>query len=128
MRVAFSLSGAQAVPAETAALETVYRGALHQGGRAFDVIYRLIPGGVEDFVFFHKRPGVERVSYAVDVSEVAGLRLVENVLEFLDADGAPRLRMRAPELLDARGAPHAAVVSVPDCRFDAPAVQPWDAR
>jgi hypothetical protein len=38
----------------------------------------------------------------VEVSRVAGLRLVSNVLEFLDEGGAPRLRIAPPFVVDAR--------------------------
>jgi len=72
----------------------VYRSGLEIDGRSFDVTYRPIAGGVEDFVYFHARPGREQLSYDVDLTRVAGLRLVEDVVELLDSSGAPRLRMR----------------------------------
>src|SRR6185369_1642322 len=65
------------------------------------ITYERIEGGVEDRVNLAVRPAVERQVYDVDVHEVAGLRLVANSLEMLDAGGAPRLRVRAPYVVDA---------------------------
>lgn len=121
----FRLLGATRARAEMAGDELVYRGGLKHEGASHDVHLRTIEGGVEDFVMFSKRPADERVRYEVDVSGAAGLRLVAGSLEWLDAGGAPRLRVRAPYVLDATGARRLAVLSVVGCAYDESPLPPW---
>jgi hypothetical protein len=90
-----------------------------------DVSARLAPEGVEDFVRFARDPAVESLEYRVDLERVAGLRLVENVLELLDAGGAPRLRVGRPYVVDARGARSSARLEVEGCAVDRDAAAPW---
>jgi hypothetical protein len=89
------------------------------------VRYRQTKSGTEDFVTFAQKPETEAVRYRVDVSRVAGLRLVDNVLEFLDVGGVPRLRMAAPFITDRTGTRVDAAVSVPDCDVDRDPAAPW---
>src|SRR5262249_13018579 len=45
--------------------------------------------------------------------------------ELLDRDGAPRVRVAPPYVVDARGTRHEARLSVEGCRYDAGSGQPW---
>ena len=83
-------------------------------------------GGVEDHVFFATRPSEAHAVYALDVTRVAGLRLVDGNLEALDAKGAPRVRMEAPYVVGAKGAHVAANVRIEGCSFDTSPAAPWD--
>jgi len=89
-----------------------------------DVTFRTTPDGVEDFVRYETKPPVEETAYRIDVREAAGLRLVENVLELLDAAGTPRIRMAAPTVADARGTRDATVV-LEGCAADRNPAAPW---
>jgi SAM-dependent methyltransferase len=82
-------------------------------------------GGVEDWFYFAARPERQELVYELDVSQFHALRLVNRVLEFLDADGTPRLRMAAPWLLDRGGAVHQLSVEVKDCDVDRDPRGPW---
>ncbi len=91
-----------------------------------DVVHRVTAVGTEDFVRFARRPAKEELAYAIALGEgVAGLRLVENALELLDAHGAPRLRMAPPCVVDAAGAMHAARVELDGCAYDEDPRPPW---
>jgi hypothetical protein len=92
---------------------------------AADVSRRVSSAGIEDFVSFRKSPAAEELRYEVDVRAVAGLRLVERTLEFLDAGGAPRLRVEPPSLVDARGRTIAAALTLEGCRVDRNPAAPW---
>lgn len=82
--------------------------------------------GFEDYVHFSVAPLHGRMTYSLHLGDrVAALRLVENVLEFLDASGAPRLRVNPPFLVDAQGRRHNAVLHVEDCRVDRNPAAPW---
>jgi hypothetical protein len=71
----------------------VYRGGAPQGG---DVLFRMGPTGFEDFVAVDS-PATTSLEYEITLgSSVAGLRQVNDLLEFLDVGGAPRLRVPAP--------------------------------
>lgn len=119
--LSFSLRGATASPVEISDGLAFYRRAL-QGS---DVIHRVTPDGTEDFVVLQTRPEREELIYDVDVSHVAGLRLVGSSLEFLDAAGAPRLRVAPPSVADAAGQVHAAALSVDGCAYDITPAAPW---
>lgn len=121
MSVAFRLIDAG--PVEGAANDgaIVYLAA---GPGGSDVSFRVGPTGTEDFVSFERKPRAEEVRYRVDVRDAAGLRLVENVLELLDAAGVPRLRMGAPYVVDGKGL-HDARVMLEDCAADQDPRGPW---
>jgi hypothetical protein len=117
-----ALREAIAAPAQSIGDRVVYRGALRGG----DVTQRLTTDGVEDFVALDGASDEPSVAYVVTLGDaVAGLRLVAQNLELLDARGAPRLRMRAPYLVGADGARVAAQTSVEGCAVDASPVAPW---
>lgn len=78
--VSFTLRGASDAAVTTAGGIAMYPGALPGA----DVLHRVHAEGTEDYVVFEQRPAKEELAYDVDVSRVAGLRLVSNTLEFLD--------------------------------------------
>ena len=119
----FRLEGA----ATSSQLETADGIALYAGGGPFgaDLLHRVDRAGTEDYVVFETRPAVEAVRYFVDVSRVAGLRLVDRALEFLDEAGTPRLRMSAPYLVSENGGFTQARVTVSGCAVDSSAAAPW---
>jgi hypothetical protein len=100
--------------------------ALYPGALAgSDVIHRVHAEGTEDYIVLEQRPAREEIAYDVDVSRVAGLRLVSNTLEFLDETGAPRLRIAPPYVVETSGARREATLAVEGCRYDTDASAPW---
>ncbi len=94
-----------------------------QGG---DWMVRLTTSGFEDFVTLPER-SQDEVIYDLALGDgVAGLRLLGDSLELLDADGAPRLRMRAPVVIGTLGARHPVTVSLRNCTVDRDTRAPWD--
>ncbi len=120
--VGFRLAGARPVAAARVGNETRYEGALG-AGTALRLRERA-NGAVEDLVDLETAPAGERLDYVLDVSEVAGLRQVEQVVEFLDAEGSPRLRMRAPTIEGADGRVAEARVDL-GCAHDTSPAAPW---
>ena len=117
------VSGARSVERQTEADGSFrYRGALGDG---VDLIERSTDHGNEDFALYRRKPEKEVLSYDVDVTSVAGLRLVESTLEFLDASGTPRLRVTPPFTVDADGARRAAQITVAQCNVDTSPIAPW---
>ena len=119
--VRFSLRGASDASAVAKSGVVTYRGAYHGS----DIIQRVGAEGTEDFVKFEAPPEREELVYDVDVSEVAGLRLVSNVLEFLDEGGAPRVRINPPFVVDRTSERSAARIVVDDCDFSSDPSAPW---
>jgi hypothetical protein len=119
--VSFALLGAGDAPIRTAGGIAVYPGALVGA----DVVHRVHAAGIEDYVVFEQRPAREEIAYDVDVSRVAGLRLVGGVLELLDGEGTPALRVAAPYVVDARGACRPVRLALDGCAFDASPRAPW---
>ncbi len=119
--VRFALRGADRVPSTLAGKSIAYRGAVSGA----DVIHRVSENGTEDSVVFASRPNAEEIVYDLDVSTIAGLRLVSNTLEFLDASGTPRLRVAPPFVIDHDGARHDAAMRVEGCAYDDNPAAPW---
>ena len=121
--VDFRIRGARTVDAESGDGYVVYRGA-HESGAT--LLHRALPSGTEDYVAFDARPAAAKLTYDVALGpNVAGLRLVEGSLEMIDADGAPRLRVEPPFLVDAGGARIAATLAVEGCEYDKDPSAPW---
>jgi len=100
----------------------IYKGA-YQGE---DLIERTTPNGVEDFIAFAAAPAVTQTDYTVTLgATVKGLRLVENVLEFVDAGGIPRIRIPPPFITGADGVVATALLSIGGCAYDTDPTPPW---
>jgi hypothetical protein len=111
-----ALNGSVDAPAEVANGYLIYSAA-HRSGA--DVMHRPIAEGNEDMLAFESSPRTAEVSYRLSLGDkVAGLRLVANTLELLDARGTPRLRVARPYLVDHRGKTHEARLSVEGCSVD----------
>lgn len=92
----------------------------------FDVVIRAGERALEDFVVFPHAPAVERLRWELELDgAVAGLRLIENTLELLDAAGAPRLRVGPVRVIDSAGRPHDALPQLEGCAADRSPVAPW---
>ncbi len=111
-----TLQGSRQSRADVRTGAVVYEGAAPAGGR---VTHRVTPLGTEDYVEIDARPEAPELTYTLDLSDgVAGLRLVANVLELLDAKGTPRLRVTAPMVVDASGASFPTILAVEGCQVD----------
>ena len=120
--VRFALRGAKASsPATIGDGYVVYPGALDGA----DVVHAVTPAGTEDYVAFDAPPAREELTYDVDVSSVAGLRRIGNVLEFMDAEGTPVLRMMPPYAVGADGTRRDAELDVQGCAVDTSTALPW---
>jgi hypothetical protein len=123
MAIDVALVGAGDSPGEVAEGFVIYRRAHTSGAH---IIHRPTAEGTEDYVHFDEAPGEEALRYEVVLNEhVAGLRLVSNTLEFLDAAGTPRLRMAPPWGVDAHGERFAVAVTMDRCAYDADPRGPW---
>jgi len=89
-----------------------------------DVVQRIVPDGTEDLVLLDA-PRSELVYDLTLGDAVGGLRLVENVLEIVDVQGTPRLRMAAPYLIGANRVRHDAQVRIMGCEVDTDPSGPW---
>jgi hypothetical protein len=89
------------------------------------VLHRATPTGTEDFVSFETRPSVAEVAYQLATKGAAGLRLIANTLELLDAEGTPRLRVAPPYLIGADQAKVDATLSIEGCAVDTNPAAPW---
>jgi Kelch motif protein len=117
------LQGAHAVSGETLGGLQAYAGAAGPGSA---LVLRPSAAGVEDYVAFAAPPARAELDYQVELApEVAGLRLVEHTLEFLDRSGAPRLRVAPPYVLGADGALARAELAVQGCAVDTDPAPPW---
>lgn len=120
--MAFTLEGASGAAIELADGLAVFRAA---GPGGADLVHRVDADGTEDHLVFAEAPARPEVRYRVELGTLAGLRLIDGVLELLDRDGAPRFRMRAPWLVDATGARLEARVEVEGCAVDRDPRAPW---
>ncbi|HSO32326.1 MAG TPA: kelch repeat-containing protein, partial [Labilithrix sp.] len=126
LSVRFTLRDAQGVAIDMGG------GGVARYERAFrgnDLIHRVSTTGTEDFVLFATRPSLpnrEELVYDVDVSHVAGVRLVARTLELVDEGGAPRLRVPQPYVVDAFGVRHDGDLALNGCAHDESPAPPWD--
>ena len=100
----------------------VYVGAAPGGG---DVVLRAVSTGIEDFVELREAPPHSWLDYEIDVRGAAGLRVVGNQIELLEASGAPRWRVAHPYLIDSRRRRFAARLSLHGCAADTSPRAPW---
>ncbi|WP_394840333.1 hypothetical protein LVJ94_26000 [Pendulispora rubella] len=121
--VEVAVSGAKAAAGAVADGVLVYRRALDE---ATDLVQRPVEEGTEDYLSFDRRPAREEVRYDVTLGpKVAGLRLVSDTLEFLDAGGVPRLRMAPPSAQGSDGEPRFVRVELTGCQADVSPRPPW---
>ena len=131
LSVEVALEGADPVTAEIADGYVVYPGQLATtlaglGARGGHVFHRVGPRGTEDYITYDTAPATPSLRYAVTLgSKVAGLRQVGNVVEFVDRDHSPRLRVESPYLIDSVGTRHEAALSIEGCAYDANPASPW---
>jgi MYXO-CTERM domain-containing protein len=122
--IEFATKGAKpGVALEAADGVAHYPSAAPGGG---DLVLRVTGDAVEDFVVLNTKPEQAFVDYVVNVSDVAGLRLYDNTLEFLATDGDPQIRVRPPMVIDRDATSHHAKLELRDCAADASALPPWD--
>ncbi len=97
---------------------------------AHAVSHRRLNEGLEDFIHFATRPDANVVEYELSLGErVAGLRLIDTVVELIDPDGVPRLRMAPPWIAtDGSDVRRDVSVEVVDCAVDRNAEMPWNHR
>ncbi len=110
------------IEAQIADGTVTYPGAARDGG---DLVLRITADSVEDFVVLDRKPAEPHVDYLVNVSEVAGLRLYGNTLEFLDKSGDPQVRVKPPRVNDSDGVTHDATLTLEDCAADHSGELPW---
>ncbi len=97
----------------------------YEGGA--DVLNRPYPSGTEQSLAFASRPSAEQIVYDVSLGPgVAGVRIVSNAVEFLDAGGAPRLRMAPPFLSGAQSTSCWPNVTLQGCVADTNPAPPWN--
>jgi Dickkopf N-terminal cysteine-rich region len=95
-------------------------------GPGTEIMHRVTSGGTEDYATFSHAPSRAQLDYRVTLGKaIAGLRKVGDVVEFLDAGGAPRLRVDAPYGVDAKGERFAAHLAIANCKFDENPAPPW---
>jgi hypothetical protein len=118
-----SLVGARPVARQSLDALAVYAGA---AGDGTTLVLQPSQAGVEDFIAFAAPPARPVLEYRVELdTRVAGLRLVERTLEFVDASGAPRLRVAPAYLVGADGMRSSAELAVVDCAVDVSPAPPW---
>jgi hypothetical protein len=115
------------VGAKNSVAQVVDGYVVYPKGQASGSIYeRAEPSGVEDYVAFDARPASPSIAYDVALgSKVAGLRLVGNQLEMLDAGGTPRLRVAPPSIVGSAGEQADALLAVEGCAVDTNPAGPW---
>jgi hypothetical protein len=123
LAVAVSLPGMRAAAARASGGLLVYPEAHPAGGH---LIARPSPVGLEDFLYFPRRPPQARLEYRVQLEPaVRGLRLVDDTLEFLDQGGAPRLRVSRPYVVGSDGQRLPGSLAVAGCARDTATTPPW---
>jgi hypothetical protein len=123
LAIQVQLSGAEPSAAQAVGGLRVFTDAQGPGSA---LLLRASERGVEDYVSLAAAPPEPLLEYAIELApEVRGLRLVARTLEFLDAGGAPRLRVAPPFVIGADGARSAAQLAVLGCSVDTNPAPPW---
>lgn len=90
------------------------------------LIERPTGDGVEDLFYLTAPPQGSHISYSVALGPLAaGLRLTSNVLEFLDSQGTPRMRLTGIVVIDVNGVRRTGTLSVSGCAIDTSSNPPW---
>lgn len=101
----------------------------HAVGTDAHLLRRFQDDGFEDFVALERAPENPQIEYSIRLGpDVAGLRLVADTLEFLDAGGAPRLRVVRPSIFSSDGTEHEGHLDVGGCTADRDPAAPWGRR
>jgi MYXO-CTERM domain-containing protein len=118
------LEGATGAAREDVDGYVVYPAGYLQGAH---IVHRMTAQGTEDYVYFPETtPEKSELRYRIKLGEnVAGLRLIQQSLEMLDAEGAPRLSMAPPYAVDGDGRRLAMNVALEDCAYDSSEQIPW---
>ena len=122
LEVRFALVGARSSVLSVQDGLAVFKDALGDGAH---MVLAPSEEGLEDHVLLPKKDHGEGLQYRLELGSAAGLRLLENTLEFLDPSGAPRVRVLPPKVRDRFGALHAASLEVRGCRVDTSAAPPY---
>ena len=122
MELGFTPANASSAAREGVRGVAIFRNAF---GSGTDLLRTELSDGVEEFIAFETPPEEERLRYDLTLHGVAGLRLVHDVLELLEDDGTPRLRVTAPWVRDARGVMTRVHLALEGCAFDSSARAPW---
>jgi len=109
-----------------AAIEWAQDFAIHPEVEPGVTMFRRVDAEGLDDVFEVSSPrDTLSFEYQVSLRGAGGLRLVENTLEVLDRDGAPRVRMPAPIVADAHGVHRVGRIEVRGCAVDRDPRGPW---
>ena len=82
--------------------------------------------GTEEYLRFDRKPARNEARYEVSMRGAAGYRLTYGVLELLTEDGVPRMRTKAPTVIDAKGKVVEGTIELEGCAFDSSQLLPWD--
>jgi hypothetical protein len=122
MWIEVSLDGAQDAEGDVTDGYVVYRRGYRSGAH---VIHRVDGTGTEDYLAFETQAESRDVRYRVRFSDhVAGIRNVENTVEFLDLGGVPRIRVAPPYVATSQGQITAASVRVEGARYGSSLADP----
>ncbi|MGZ3417288.1 MAG: Kelch repeat-containing protein [Polyangiales bacterium] len=121
MRVEVKPRGFKARPVEWSENVAIYPDV----APSIDVYRVLGEQGVEDLYLASEERSELMFTYDIKLTDVAGLRLVDDTLEFLDAAGTPRLRATRPIAIDKAGKERAGRLEVAGCSYDTRATGPW---
>ncbi len=119
--VAVRPTDARRVPAEPFGEALSFRDAFDDA----DMVVTHHASGFEDTTYFSSRPSLEAARYELRLENASGLRLFDDVLEVLDHDGTPRVRMARPWIRDRHGEIHRLNVKLAGCAFDDSPLPPW---
>ncbi len=122
-QVAIVLRGATKTRADVASGYVVHLDARGAGGHAFR---RPSAEGFEDFFLVPVAPAKAQIDYQIQLGAgIAGLRLIANTLELLDATGLPQLRVNPPRVQGGDCSVAEAKLALSGCDVDTNPQVPW---
>jgi hypothetical protein len=121
LAVAVSLKGATAVAPDVSGGFALF---VQGGPNGSTLLLGARDHGVEDLVEIDE-PSVTELHYEVTLERVAGLRHFDDMIEFLSADGSPKIRVSPPYVVDANGRARAAHLDIAGCAYDTSPRLPW---
>ena len=124
LAVTVGLRGATGADVEVSEGYLVYPAA-YEGSA--DLVNRPYASGTEQSIAFALKPSAEQITYDVGLGQgVQGVRVVANTVEFLDGNGAPRLRMAPPFIAGNQSTSGWPIVAVQGCAVDTNPGPPWN--